>query len=154
MHGVPSSVRWMEKVLLKWDATFPDRSFAPAQKGRHSRQNETWQGHEVDGTGRRSKVFRWEFRCRFSQVIECVIKKLLDAVGLFEAAQLAQLSGRECGQGVSPVRMDCNLSRRVPTTEKPCRAGEWDYRPPRPSNRIFRVTKRMKMSRPTETFLI
>lgn len=84
-------------------------------------QNEVWQEHEVDGTDRRSKVFRWEFRCRFSQVIGCVIKKLLDDVGLFEAAQLAQLSGRECGQGISPVRMDCNLPHRVPMTEKPCR---------------------------------
>src|SRR3984885_15895945 len=41
--------------LLKWDEAFLDGSFAPAKKGRGSRQNQARQGHEVDGTGRRSR---------------------------------------------------------------------------------------------------
>ena len=44
-----------EEGLLKWDETFLDGSFAPAKKGACRRQNQAGQGHEVDGTGRRSR---------------------------------------------------------------------------------------------------
>jgi transposase len=44
------------KGLLKWEESFLDGSFAPAKRGLRSRQNQPWQGHEVDGTGRRSRV--------------------------------------------------------------------------------------------------
>jgi transposase len=41
--------------LLKWEESFLDGSFAPAKKGLRGRQNQARQGHEVDGTGRRSR---------------------------------------------------------------------------------------------------
>ena len=44
--------------LLKWEECFLDGSFAPSKKrGAAVGRNQSWQGHKVDGTGRRSRSF-------------------------------------------------------------------------------------------------
>ena len=40
---------------LDWAETFADGSFAPAKKGGLRREDQTWQGYEVDGGGRRPR---------------------------------------------------------------------------------------------------
>src|SRR5664279_2862110 len=46
-------------------------------------------------------------------MIRCVIEKALNAIGIFEAAQLAQLGRRKGGASVFHGRMECSLPHRT-----------------------------------------
>ena len=41
-----------ERSLVDWEEVLLDGSFAPAKKGRRSRENQAWKRYELDGGGR------------------------------------------------------------------------------------------------------